>query len=120
MAEVALDQAPPVRERLSIYLSLMPGAVRASLRRPSDPVGIHLAGGVDNPESILPFLPAHLPRFKPGDRPLPGIDWELEELLGVGRIRRGVEGAQPALRRRPGRGAEVLSGSDGKGPIAAA
>src|SRR5205085_12396156 len=24
------------------------------------------------------------PRFQDGDRPLPGIDWELEELLGVG------------------------------------
>ncbi len=39
---------------------------------------------IEGPESILPLLPAHLPRFKPGDHPLPGIDWELEELLGVG------------------------------------
>jgi formylglycine-generating enzyme required for sulfatase activity len=84
VAEVAADQPPAVRERLSIYLSLMPGAVRASLRRPADPAGVHLLGTVDDPESVLPMLPAHLPRFKPGDRPLPGIDWELEELLGAG------------------------------------
>src|SRR5262249_56513980 len=35
-------------------------------------------------ESLLPWLPDKLPRFKPGDRP-PGVgDWQLEELLGVG------------------------------------
>jgi formylglycine-generating enzyme required for sulfatase activity len=84
LAEVAADQPAAVRERLSIYLSLLPGAVRASLRRPSDPAGAHVALPLDTPEGLLPLLPAHLPRFQPGDRPLPGIDWELEELLGAG------------------------------------
>ena len=32
----------------------------------------------------MAILPPRLPRFKRGDRPLPGVDWELEELLGVG------------------------------------
>src|SRR6476646_2971702 len=33
VAEVALGQPEEVKERLSIYLSLLPGAVRASLKR---------------------------------------------------------------------------------------
>src|SRR5262249_6144629 len=33
---------------------------------------------------LLQFLPTKPARFKPGDRPLPGVDWELEELLGMG------------------------------------
>jgi hypothetical protein len=37
VAAVAADQPPEVRQRLSIYLSLVPAAVRASLRRPADP-----------------------------------------------------------------------------------
>src|SRR5436305_10081060 len=35
------------------------------------------------PQDLLPFLPAAMPRFKPGDRPL-AADWELVELLGKG------------------------------------
>jgi formylglycine-generating enzyme required for sulfatase activity len=80
VAEVARDQPPEVKERLSIYLSLVPGAARASLRAgapgPSE--------AYEGPDDILALLPAHLPRFRPGDRPLAGADWELEELLGAG------------------------------------
>jgi formylglycine-generating enzyme required for sulfatase activity len=82
--EVAADQPAEVKQRLSIYLSLLPGAVRASLRRPADPAGVHVGGALADADSVLPLLPTHLPRFKPGDQPLPGIDWELEELLGAG------------------------------------
>jgi formylglycine-generating enzyme required for sulfatase activity/serine/threonine protein kinase len=81
---VAADQPAEVQQRLSVYLSLVPGAVRASLRRPADPAGAHASAPIEGPDNILPLLPAHLPRFRPGDRPLPGIDWELEELLGTG------------------------------------
>jgi formylglycine-generating enzyme required for sulfatase activity/serine/threonine protein kinase len=84
IAEVAPDRPAEVQQRLSIYLSLLPGAIRASLRRPGDPAGVHAAGALADADSVLPLLPCHLPRFKPGDRPLPGIDWELEELLGAG------------------------------------
>jgi formylglycine-generating enzyme required for sulfatase activity len=83
VAELTLDGPPAIGERLSVYLSLMPGAVRASLRRPAGLADPPLAE-VESAEGLLPLLPAHLPRFKPGDRPLPGIDWELEELLGAG------------------------------------
>jgi formylglycine-generating enzyme required for sulfatase activity len=84
VADVAADQSPEVRKRLSVYLSLVPAAARASLRRPSDPTGRHAHGDFADEDSILPLLPTHLPRFQPGDRPLPGIDWELDELLGAG------------------------------------
>src|SRR5262245_27471915 len=80
VAEVAQGQPPEVKERLSIYLSLVPGAARASLRgAPAD-----RGEAFEKSDDLLPLLPAHLPRFKPGDKPLPGIDWELEELLGAG------------------------------------
>jgi formylglycine-generating enzyme required for sulfatase activity len=82
LVAVAADQPAEVKRQLSIYLSLVPAAARASLRRPKEPA--HPLDAFEDPESLLPMLPAHLPRFKPGDRPLPGIDWELEELLGAG------------------------------------
>jgi formylglycine-generating enzyme required for sulfatase activity/serine/threonine protein kinase len=83
---VAADKPPEVQRSLEIYLSQIPGAVRQSLRRPADPSGLSLplALAFQEPDDILPLLPAHLPRFKAGDRPLAGIDWELVELLGVG------------------------------------
>ena len=36
------------------------------------------------PEDLLPLLPAAPAALQAGDRPLAGVDWELEELLGVG------------------------------------
>ncbi len=88
-AEIALELAPhdpAMQKQLSIYLSLVPGAIRASMRRPADPLGrtVPLAAIFDKPDSVLPLLPVHMPRFSAGDRPLPGIDWELDELLGAG------------------------------------
>src|SRR5262245_53792053 len=82
VAEVARGQSDEVKKRLNIYLSLVPGAARASLRKAGGAPEATVA--YDGPEDLIPLLPAHLPRFKPGDRPLAGIDWELEELLGAG------------------------------------
>src|SRR5262249_46316068 len=75
VAEGARGQPAAAKRRLSIYLALLPGAARASMRH---------AAPIEDEEDYLALLPSHLPRFKPGDRPLPGIDWELEELLGAG------------------------------------
>jgi hypothetical protein len=83
LEEVASNQ-PPEAQLLTIYLAMVPAAVRDSLRRPSGPVGAHVASPLEGPASVLSLLPSHLPRFRPGERPLPGIDWELEELLGAG------------------------------------
>jgi len=68
------------------YLHQVPATVQRSLRRAADPSGKTLPPGLDlsKGEDLLPFLPTHLSRFKTGDHPLPGVDWVLDELLGVG------------------------------------
>ncbi len=84
--EVAADRPAEEQKALEIYLSLVPGQVRKSLRRSSDPQGVTVPYEMSpsKAEDLLVMLPAKLPRFKPGERPLPGVDWELDELLGVG------------------------------------
>jgi serine/threonine protein kinase len=84
--QVAGDQPPEVRQALANYLAQVPAMIRRSLRRPSDPTGTTLPGGLHlrKGEDLVALLPPRPPRFKPGDRPLPGVDWVLEELLGVG------------------------------------
>ena len=84
--EYASDKPPDVQQMMSLYLSQVPSMVRKSLRRPGDPTGTTVSPDREpkKPEDILAFLPAMPPRFKPGDRPLPSVDWELVELLGVG------------------------------------
>ena len=84
--EAAANQPPAVQAALTSYLTQVPAMIRRSLRRPSDPGGTTLAvnRAPRKPADLLPFLPPKLPRFQPGDRPLPGVNWVLEELLGVG------------------------------------
>ncbi len=84
-AKEAADQPGEVRQGLAAYLNQVPASIRQSLRRPSDPGGttVSPALSLGKPEDLLQFLPAALPRFKPGDRPL-AADWELVELLGKG------------------------------------
>jgi WD40 repeat protein len=86
VAAVAAAMPPPIQKALTAYLTQLPGNIRQSLRRPSDPSGTTVPPGLalNAAENLLPFLPARLPRFKAGDRPLPGVDWVLEELVGVG------------------------------------
>jgi hypothetical protein len=84
--EIAAGQAAEVQLNLVSYLRQVPPAVRQSLRRPSDPSGTTVPATLSfrRPADLLPFLPARLPRFKPGDRPLLPVEWELVELLGAG------------------------------------
>jgi serine/threonine protein kinase len=84
--EVAADKPVEQQKALGVYLSLVPAQVRKSLRRPSDPLGVTVTYELapKKADDLIPILPPKLPRFKPGDRPLPGVDWELDELLGVG------------------------------------
>ncbi|MHB1422601.1 MAG: bifunctional serine/threonine-protein kinase/formylglycine-generating enzyme family protein [Gemmataceae bacterium] len=83
---VAADQPAEVRQALIAYLTQVPAAIRRSLRRPSDPTGTTVPAtlALSRPEDLMAFLPPRPPRFRPGDRPLPGVDWELEEMVGVG------------------------------------
>src|SRR5262245_7412621 len=84
--EFAGGRPPGEQKALEVYLSLIPGQVRKSLRRPSDAAGVTVPFEMSpsRADDLLAILPGKLPRFKPGDRPLPGVDWELDELLGVG------------------------------------
>jgi hypothetical protein len=77
--EMASDQPKVVQQQMSQYLTQVPAMVRRSLRRPSDPTGRTVPAGLvlHKAEDLLQFLPQQLPRFVPGDRPLPGVDWEL-------------------------------------------
>src|SRR5262245_10438711 len=84
--EFAADRPPGEQKALGVYLSLIPGQVRKSLRRPSDAAGVTVPFEMSpsRADDLLAILPGKLPRFKPGDRPLGGVDWELDELLGIG------------------------------------
>jgi serine/threonine protein kinase len=84
--EVAAAQPPEIELRLADYLTQVPALIRQSFKRPADALGRSLPARLllEKAEDLLPFLPARLPRFKPGDCPAGVGDWELVELLGVG------------------------------------
>lgn len=84
--DVAGGQPPEIKKALTEYLAQAPYAIRRSLRRPSDPSGtsVPAALSLQQARDLVPLLPAALPRFKAGDRPLPGVPLVLEELLGKG------------------------------------
>jgi formylglycine-generating enzyme required for sulfatase activity len=83
--EEARDLPRPQQELLAGYLGQIPPLVRRTFRRPNEPTGSVAPPSLalDGPADLLPFLPPRMPRLRPGDRPLPGTDWELVELLGV-------------------------------------
>jgi len=84
--EIAADRPEGERQVLATILTQVPARIRQTLRRPTDPTGTTVPAGLilRKAEDLLPFLPDRMPRFKPGDRPIPGVDWELVELLGIG------------------------------------
>jgi serine/threonine protein kinase len=83
--EVAANQPPAIQFQLESYLNQVPPATRRSLRRREDPRGRTVPPNLPltRAEDLAAVLP-RLSRFKPGDRPLPGVSWELERLLGTG------------------------------------
>ena len=86
--EVAGGEPEAVRQALATYLRQVPASIRRTLRRPADPSGTTVPPGLvlRKGEDLLPFLPARVPLFQPGDRPLREVDWVLDELLGVGGV----------------------------------
>jgi serine/threonine protein kinase/lipoprotein NlpI len=84
--ELASGAAPDLQLQMMTYLEQVPPLIRKTLRRPADPSGRTVTEDrvPQKADDLLPLLPARLPRFKPGDRPLAGVDWQVEELLGVG------------------------------------
>jgi tRNA A-37 threonylcarbamoyl transferase component Bud32 len=74
------------RIALELYLTRIPDAVRASLKRADDPSGRTVPPGLalDSPDDLARMLPRRAPLFRPGAE-LPGRSgWTLEELLGAG------------------------------------
>jgi serine/threonine protein kinase len=101
--ETAGEQPATIRDAMTNYLTQVPAAIRRSLRRPSDPTGTTFAAGetLRGADDLVQFLPARQPRFKPGDRPLPGVDLELEELVGVGGFGEVWRAHNPNMRNQP-------------------
>ncbi len=84
--EIAPERPQESRQQLEDYLFSVQSQVRRSLRRPSDSGGTTIPPGLrlGKAEDLAALIPPRLPRFKPGDRPLPGVDLEIVELLGIG------------------------------------
>jgi hypothetical protein len=100
---VASDLPDEVGKKIAAYLSQVPGMIRRSLRRPSDPTGTTVPADLPlrSPEDLMPFLPPRPPRFQAGMRPLPGVDWMLEEPLGVGGFGEVWKARHAHLRNKP-------------------
>jgi serine/threonine protein kinase len=84
--EVAKDAKPDEQLALELYLTQIPAAVRASLKRADDPTGKTVPPdfAINSPQDLAKILPQRAPQFRPGTD-LPGRPgWKLEELLGAG------------------------------------
>ncbi len=101
--EVAADKSEAVQQNLVNYLTHVPATVRKSLRRTSDPSGTTIPPGLvlRKADDVLALLPPRLPRFKEGDFPLPSVDLQLVELLGVGGFREVWKARNPYQQNDP-------------------
>jgi formylglycine-generating enzyme required for sulfatase activity/serine/threonine protein kinase len=83
--EVAAGEPEAVRQHLTTYLACVPPTISRSLKALA-PLDTTLSApvAVKEPQDLLLLFPGRIPRFTPGDQPLPGVDLELTELLGVG------------------------------------
>ncbi len=84
--EVAVGATPEEREMLAQYLAQIPASVRASFRRPEDPIGTTTPADfrLDDSQNIAKLLPTQAPQFRIGNRLPNRSDWVLRRWLGVG------------------------------------
>jgi serine/threonine protein kinase len=96
--EEAADQPPEVQQAIRDYLSQVPATIYRSLRSGElIPNGMRFCRA----EDLQVLLPKRPPRFKPGIHPLPGVDWELVQLLGVGGFGEVWKARNPNMPNRP-------------------
>lgn len=101
-AELAA-QPPVIQQTVELYLTQLPASIRRALRRPDDPNGVTVPANLalHKAEDLLRLLPVKLAHFQPGDQPLPGVDWQLEQLLGVGGFGEVWKARNPHLQSVP-------------------
>ena len=101
-AELAA-QPPAIQQTVELYLTQLPASIRRALRRPDDPNGVTVPANLalHKAEDLLRLLPVKLAHFQPGDQPLPGVDWQLEQLLGVGGFGEVWKARNPHLQSVP-------------------
>jgi hypothetical protein len=85
-ASAASGRPPGEVLALETYLTMVPGTLRRSLRRPADPRGATVPKNLplQSPEDLARLLPPRPPRFGPGQRPIANVDREVVKLLGSG------------------------------------
>jgi formylglycine-generating enzyme required for sulfatase activity len=84
--ELAGARSTELAGALASYLTHIPASFRRALRSPADATGETVPGDLTltQPEDLLLLLPVRRPCFELGMRPIPGVPWELDDLLGVG------------------------------------
>jgi serine/threonine protein kinase len=85
VAELAGGRPAAEQSRLEGYLLAVPAQIRRTLRRSSDVAGLTVPPDLvlSRMEDLIPMLPPRPPRFAAIDH-VPGTDFELVELLGIG------------------------------------
>ncbi|MDX2038230.1 MAG: bifunctional serine/threonine-protein kinase/formylglycine-generating enzyme family protein [Isosphaeraceae bacterium] len=71
---------------LELFGTQVAAQLRRSLRRPDDPTGRSVPPALvsRSAQDLVPLLEVRRPRFAPGERPIPGVDLALVDLLGTG------------------------------------
>ncbi len=84
--EEAGSAAEPVLKLVTALVARVPATIRASQRSIADPSGRTVSPSLRlrQANDLIPLLPHRVPRFQEGQKPLPGLDWQLVEPLGVG------------------------------------